>query len=234
VKTGIRFKNALLIFVIALLISAFAGYIAMLAGLAIQKMLTSDDWKVRIVGASTILIIVLVVVYTYLKGGCYAITHLVVPVFIFSILVGGLAYFTGLGTAQGLIYQLLALLCTVVLLVTGVTARAAAGTLSNILFIVVALSGGLFSKSVGGGVGAAIMAISCALISKRALSGASGFEILQKATALLTAKLGTSFRNCKLAGADFSQCKEIRNCDFSNADLSSVFWGDCKKINCIQ
>jgi hypothetical protein len=56
--------------------------------------------------------------------------------------------------------------------IVGTIARAAARTLSNILFMIVALSGGMFGKSVGGGIGTVAMAIACALMSKELLSGA--------------------------------------------------------------
>src|SRR5205085_2207966 len=126
-----------------------------------------------------------------------------------------------------------ALLLLVVMFVVGTIARAAAGTLSStIIFLIVAVGGSLFSKSVGGGIGTTIMALSCAQISKRALSGAPGFEGLQKVARFITAKFGTSFRNARLADVDFTGSK-IRNADFSNADISHVNWGNSKKRNCI-
>jgi uncharacterized protein YjbI with pentapeptide repeats len=76
------------------------------------------------------------------------------------------------------------------------------------------------------------LAISCVLISKKALAGAPGFESLRKIACTITAKFGTSFRNTRLSNANFSQSK-IRNADFTNADVSSVQWGDSKKVNCI-
>jgi Pentapeptide repeats (8 copies) len=119
------------------------------------------------------------------------------------------------------------------MLIVGTAARAAAGTLSStILFVIVALGGGMFGKSVGGGIGTVIMAISCALISKRALSGAKGFEGLRRIAFAITSTFGTSFRNAKLFKANFAGSK-IRNSDFSDADISSVNWGDAKKMNCI-
>jgi len=85
---------------------------------------------------------------------------------------------------------------------------------------------------VGGGIGTVIMAVACALISKRALSGAKGFDFLRKIASYVTSRFGTSFRNSKLVNANFSQSK-IQNADFSNADVSSVNWHDSKRINCI-
>jgi uncharacterized protein YjbI with pentapeptide repeats len=90
----------------------------------------------------------------------------------------------------------------------------------------------MFGKSLGGGIGTVIMAISCAVISKKALSGAKGFEGLRRIAHSITSKFGTSFRDTRLSHANFSGSK-IRNSDFSNADISTVNWGDSKKINCV-
>jgi uncharacterized protein YjbI with pentapeptide repeats len=233
VKTGITPVNTFLFFLTALLLSALSGYIASLAGRTVQTMLASQNLQIRIIGIATIVIIIFFIVYAYWKGGAKAITQLMVPIFFFSILVGGISYFSGAGTGMGMLYELFALLLLVIMFIAGTIARVAVGNMSNILFLIVALTGGLVSKSVGGGIGTAVMAISCALISKRALSGAKGFETMKKMATFFTVKFGTSFRNSRLVKADFSQSGKIRNCDFSHADISLIHWGDCKKLNCI-
>jgi uncharacterized protein YjbI with pentapeptide repeats len=94
------------------------------------------------------------------------------------------------------------------------------------------MSGAMFGKSVGGGVGTVIMALSCAIISKRALSGAKGFDGLRRITFFIISKFGTSFRGSRLTNANFSQ-STIRNSDFTNADVSAVNWNGAKKTNCL-
>ena len=132
-----------------------------------------------------------------------------------------------------MLYLVISLFFLVVMFIIGTVARAAAGMLSNILFIIVAIAGGMFGKSIGGGIGTVIMALSCAQISKRALSGAKGFETLRKIAFSITSRFGTSFRKAKLAGSDFTGSK-IHNADFSNADISQVKWDGAKKMNCID
>jgi uncharacterized protein YjbI with pentapeptide repeats len=85
---------------------------------------------------------------------------------------------------------------------------------------------------VGGSVGTVIMAIACTVISKRALSGAKGFEALRKVAFFITRRFGTSFRDTKLIHANFSHA-QIHNADFTNADVTLANWSDTKKINCI-
>jgi len=232
-KTGIVPKNTILIFLAALAVSALSGYIAMLAGNTVQHMLASNDAYVRSAGILAIIITVLFIVYAYWKGTSVAFRNLIMPVIVAAILLGVTAYYSGLGTGKGMLFLILSLVLVLVMFIVGTVARATAGTLSNILFIIVALSGGMFGKSVGGGIGTMIMAIGCALVSKKALSGAKGFKGLRTIALYITSKFGTSFRSCKMANADFSQSKKINNADFSNADISFVLWGKTKKVNCI-
>ena len=226
-------KSTIFIFLVALAISALSGYIAMLAGNTVQFMLTSKDTNIRYAGILTIIITVAFIVYAYLKGTSAAFMNLIMPFIVAAILVGLTAYFSGLGTGKGMLFLILALLLVLVMFIVGTVARATAGSLSNILFIIVALSGGMYGKSVGGGIGTVIMAVGCALISKKALSGAKGYKGLRAIALYITSKFGTSFRSCKMANANFSQSKEIKNADFSNADISFVLWGNAKKVNCI-
>jgi hypothetical protein len=233
VKTGIDPSAVVVIFLGALLLSILSGYVAMLAGRAVQTMLSSEIDHIKIIGIVTMVVILIFIIYSYQKGGLIAIRQFMVPLFFLSIIIGAIVYFFGAGTGEGLLLELAALLLVVIMFVVGTIARITAGTLSNLIFIVVALSGGLASKSLGGSVGTLVMAVSCALISKRALSGADGFETVRKISNYFTSKFGTSFRNSRMNNADFSECKTIRNADFSNTDISSVSWGKSHKANCI-
>jgi hypothetical protein len=233
-RTGIKPANTVMIFFFALIVSLLSGYVAMMAGQSVQVLLRSKDYYLRVAGIIAIVVILLFIVYAYLKGVGTAIKHLIIPAIIVALVTGSVAYLSKLGTGQGMFYVILSYLLVVIMFIVGTIARAAAGSVSSILFVIVALAGGMFGRSVGGGIGTLIMAISCALISKRALSGAKGFEVLRKIGGYITRKFGTSFRDCKLADADFSKMKKIQNCDFTNADIAMTNWGDSKKINCIS
>jgi hypothetical protein len=221
-----------LIFIAALIVSLISGYFAMLAGHTVHELLASKDQNARIVGYVTIVVTILFILYAWRKGTGRAIKIFIIP---FALLAGvaGLIY-TGLrlGTGFAILYQLIALFFVVAMIVVGTIARATANTLSVVLFLIVALSGGMFGKSIGGGVGSVIMALACAQISKRAVSDAQGFDRLKQIAFYVTKRLGTSFRNAILVETNFSQSK-LRNADFTNADLTSTRWGDSKKINCL-
>src|SRR5215203_1493846 len=90
VRTGITPVTIFLIFITALLVSAMSGYIAMLAGTKIHTMMSAQDWKIKVMGIATTIIIILFIIYTYWKGGKKAIIQLMVPIFFFSIIAGGM------------------------------------------------------------------------------------------------------------------------------------------------
>jgi hypothetical protein len=233
-KTGITSMTIILLFFGALAVSLLSGYIAMLAGRTVQIMLASDDSKVRAAGIICAVIVLFFIIYSYFRGVNNAIKNMVVPIVVLAVLIAIVAKISGLGTGRGMLYLVLALILVAAMFIVGTIARATAGTLSSaILFIVVALGGGMFGKSLGGGIGTVIMAISCAIISKKALTDARGFEGLRRIAAFITRTFGTSFRSTELSNANFSQSK-IHNADFTDVDLSAVNWGDSKKINCIS
>jgi len=232
VKTGIASRNVIWLFLAALAVSMLSGFFAMLIGQVVQVMLASNDDKIRIAGICAIVMIFVFIAYAIWRGGSNAIRHLILPAITLALLTGVIAYFSGLGTGKGMLYLVLSFFLLIVMFVVGTIARAAAGTLSNIIFIIVALAGGMFGKSVGGGIGTVLMAVSCAYISKKALSGAKGYEFLRRIACTITSRFGTSFRNSVMTDAKFSDSK-IQNADFTNAEISQVSWGNSRKTNCL-
>ena len=232
VKTGITPKNTVIIFVLAIVISMASSYGAMLAGNTIQDMIRSEDLKVKASGFASILVMLGFIIYYYLKGGLIVFKHLLLPAISVALLLGAIAYFSGIGTGKGMFFLVGTLIMVVIMVVIGTLARALAGMLSyTIIFILVASAGSIFGASIGGGISTTILALSCVFISKKALSGASGFGGIRKIASSITRKLGTSFRNANLTRADF-RGSTIYNADFTGADLSLVNWADSKKENC--
>jgi hypothetical protein len=232
VKTGITPRNNVLIFSGAAIVSMFSGFVAVRAGTTIHAMLRSADEKIRISGIATLAVILLFIVYYYFRGGRTVIKHILIPVFILSALIGTIGYFSGWGSGRGMLFLLLSLLQVIVMVIIGTIARSFAGLLSSsTLFILVGAAGSLFGGQIGGDIGAAVMAISCAILSKRALSSAKGFDIMKELAYRVTKKFGTSFRNANLKRVNFSG-SVIHNADFTNANASSVNWGDSQRLNC--
>jgi hypothetical protein len=232
VKTGIAPINLLWIFVVSLVLSALSGYVAMLAGQTIQTMFLSPDTHVKQAGVACFFVIILFMAFSMWKGVDDAFNFMVLPVIVVAGLTGLFSAFSGAGSFTGAIYITLCILLVVVMFVVGTIARTAAGSLSGFLFLVVALSGSIVGRSLGGGVGTVLMAVSCVVISRRALRGDEGFSKLLWFCTFITRHFGTSFRASRLTAVNFSG-NTIRNCDFSDADVSLVHWGTSKKINCI-
>jgi hypothetical protein len=232
-RTGITTANVVVMFVAALVVSFLSGYIAMLAGNTMHQMLDSNDPKIHASGIITIILTVIFIGCFYWKGGS-TIRNLALPTCIFALLVGLVNYLIGYGTGMGMVYLVLVIFLITAMLIVGTISRESAGTLSStILFFVVALGGGIFGRGVGGGIGTIVMALSCALISKRALSGAKGFNTLRKFAFSITRKFGTSFKYANLTQADFSESK-MHNTDFTDAEVTLVNWNNAKIENCIS
>lgn len=232
-KTGIKPFDAAWIFAVAVLVSLASGYLAALAGKTLQHMLHSDAPHVKTSAIVSIAVIVLFIAYSFWKGVGKAIYTWVFPVSGVAVIIGVAAKLTGSGTGEGMLYLISYCFLVAIMFVVGCMARVVGGVLSStILFLIVAISGGMFSKSIGGGIGGVVMALSCAQISKRALKGAPGFETLRMIANSVTQRFGTSFRRSNLVNVDFSKAK-LRNCDFTSANLQGVNWDDTKPQNCI-
>lgn len=233
VKTGIRPPVTISLFIASLIVSAFSGYVATLAGNIVQHMVSSQEAPVKVAGFVCIAAVVLFIVIAYLRGIGSATRHVLIPIALVTVAIGIIPYLSGATSGKGMLYLILCFLLVIAMFVVGTIARAIAGSISAVLFIIVALTGGIFGKSLGGGIGAAVMAVGCAMISKRALSGTKGFETLTKIASYVTAKFGTSFRHAELADANFSHLK-VHNADFTGADVMRANWFEAKKINCVD
>ena len=228
-KTGITNSGKALLFVLSLVFSLLSGYIAMLAGSAGQVLLRSEDPMLRISGYITVAYFLFFTIVAVWKGLFRAINTLLVGMIAMAVAAGLFMYLSGLGTGQGAIYGTLALLLMALMFVVGTIARATVGTMgSNILFLIVALGGGIFAKSVGGGVATMIMAVACAVISKRALKE-GGHSVLKKIALRISSAFGTSFANADLTNADFSEAL-IENTNFSHAELRRINWNQTKGL----
>jgi len=225
---GLRVTSKIMLFIFALLASLLSGYIAMLAGTTVQKLIKSPDWRLEISGYITVLFFLIFTGMALWKGLDKAIVKVLVTLIVITAILGGIMIMSGIGTGVGALYGAFTLLLMALMFVVGTIARAAIGTLgSTILFLVVALGGGMFGKSMGGGIGTVMMALACAFISKRALK-AQADSALRKIALTISTRFGTSFKNADLSGADFSNAK-IKNTDFRNAVLVAVNWNNAKK-----
>jgi len=229
VKPGIRTRSKIYLFLFALLLSFLSGYMAMLAGSTVQKMVRSDDWRLEVSGYILFGFFLIFTATALWKGLDTAISKVLIALIVITILLGIIMYLTDVGTGMGAVYGVIVLVLMAAMFVIGTVARAAIGTLgSNILFLTIAVGGSVFGRSVGGGIGTIVMAIACAFISKRALKDEAD-SLLKRVAITISTWFGTSFIHADLSNADFSD-SEIRNTNFFNANLTGVNWNNSKKL----
>jgi len=227
--TGMKISSKILIFTIALIISLFSGYLAMLVASTTWGMIKSTDKFEQIGGYVTVVFLVFFAAIASWKGLFKTIKKVLPFMIAIPVILGLFMVLTKLSSGKGSFYGLIALLLLVVMFVVGTISRATAGTLaSGILFIIVAIGGGIFGRTVGGGIGTVVMAISCAYISKHALKADNPDSMLRRIALTAGTWFGTSFKNADLRQANFSRAI-ISNTDFSGANLSGVDWTDSKK-----
>lgn len=229
---GISLSNRAIIFLIAACLSLFAGYIAMLSGAMTQVLLTSEVTRLQLAGYIICGLFIVFTAFAIWSGLNYKTARVAMVMLIVVIIVGMGSYIVDATAAGvGALYGLAALLLLFAMLVIGTVARATAGSLrSTIIFIIVALGGGIFAKSLGGGIGTLIMTIATAVISKRALSNPQ--DSLVKTIALrISTAFGTSFKNADLSGATFSNM-EMKNCNFDGAKLDNIILKDVTETLC--
>ncbi len=228
--TGMKISSKILIFTVSLIISLFSGYIAMRAGTVVQGMFKSTDKFEHIAAYITAAFLVFFTAMASWKG-LFKTIRKVLPIMIaIPIVLGLFMLLSGLGTGRGSLFGGYALVLMACMFVVGTISRATAGTLaSNILFLVVAIGGGVFGRTLGGGIGTVIMAISCAYISKHALKVDNPDSMLRRIALTAGTWFGTSFKEADLTNASFKGAS-IKNTDFSKANMTGVNWTDAKKL----
>lgn len=227
--TGLTMEFSVALFVFALIVSLLSGYIAMLTGETIQILLNDADFNYNLSGYITIVFFVVFTIVAIWKGGTFSI-KILIPVFLITLIISSIVKLSELGSGKGALFAALALFLYYVTIFVGTIARVSAGALaSNILFLIVALGGGMFGKSLGGGLGTVALAIACAIISKRALKGTEGFEFLYNIAVKVSSHFGTSFKNANLSNSNFSN-STIKNTDFTNAKLNGINWENTTKL----
>jgi hypothetical protein len=109
-----------------LALSLLSGYIAMLTGRTIQGMLKSGEPRLGAAGIIAIALSVLFIAYAWWKGGGAAIRNLIIPASVVALIIGLVAYFTGVGTGKGMAYLILSNILLMVMFIIGTVVMALA------------------------------------------------------------------------------------------------------------
>lgn len=111
----------------------------------------------------------------------------------------------------------------VLAILAGILGRLVGGVFGAWSVALVAVSGGLASGQAEGGVAGVVVAVSLAIISKRALRGDQRDRTLRQVAHLLVRRWGTRFVDADLSGADFSGTDASQS-DIRGANLADVTW----------
>ena len=228
---GLDRKSSLILFLLSIFISMMSGAMAGLGGQFIQRLFEQSQYKSLAITINSILLVLFLVV-TFWQGLGTAIKSLVSKLLLSSLLLGVLAIVTGVGNGVGAIGVLFGLVLLTIVTVSATLARACAGTMSNILFFLVAIAGLLAGRTVGAGLGVTAIAISSVLISKRALSGDLRDRFILRLSLAISAYFGTSFRHSNLTHANFTNARLI-NTDFRQAILTDICWDKVQNLHLV-
>ena len=167
---------------------------------------------------------------TFWQGLGTTIKSFVSKILFSSLLLGVLVIVTGVGSGAGAIGIIFGLVLLTIVTVSATVARACAGTMSNILFFLVAIGGLLAGRIFGAGLGATVIAICSVLISKRALSGDRRDDLILRVTLTISSYFGTTFRQANLTHANFTNA-QLLNTDFRQAVLTGVCWDNVQNLH---
>jgi len=223
VKFGLRPRVGVMILGVGILIAIAAGVVIGLVVVEIRNDATADEWDRVAAGGSLGFLILLFLGLVFWKGFDVAIRVVVVAYVLVAAVnvVANLIWedFEWFALARGT-----ALVVVVVLAVTaGLLGRVIGGVFGAWSVAIVAILGGLATGQFHGGVAGVVVAVSMAVLSKRAVRGDPRDHTLLRAAHWLVRRWGTQFVDADLTGADFTGTNAMR-CDTRGATVTDVTW----------
>ena len=231
IVAGLDQKSSMILFFLSISVAAIAGAAAGLGGQYIERLFERSPYTSLTIAINTILVAVFLLV-TFLQGLGPAIKSLISKIVFWSLVIGVLVIVTGVSNGFGVIGVILYLVLLTIVAVSGTIARTCAGTMSNILFFLVAISGMVVGRSFGAGLEAMAITISSVLISRRALSGDRRDAFVLRTTLVISSYFGTSFRQANLTNANFTNARLI-NTNFRQATLTRICWDRVQNLHLV-
>jgi hypothetical protein len=211
----------------ALLASVGIGVVCGLGGSHLESMLRSDSTHpVARFSAAFLAAELLILLAGFIWKGPRAALRWLLPQ-AFALIAAGMvvAWMSGYTGKSGLV-MVGGTLLMVALLSLGALARAVAGASGRLLFMVVALSGALAGRAIGGGLVAFAMALGAVIVGQRVLSRPESAPSLSRWASAIVSAGGTSFRGADLRGAHLEQatldCCDLRGANFDGAHLDAA------------
>lgn len=222
-KIGVPARVGAMVLGLAILLAIGCG---VAIGWAVDEMrtrLTADEWDQVAEGGSIGLTFLLLLGLIIWKGFDVAL-RVVAVVYLVLVAINVVANLIADDFEWLALVRATALVVFLMLaIVAGMLGRVVGGVFGIWSVVLVAVLGGLATGQSNGGIAGVIVAVSLALISKRAVRGDPRDRTLRRVAHRLIGRWGTQFVDADLTGADFSGTDPIR-CDARGAAVDGVTW----------
>jgi len=206
------------------LLAAFLAGVAIGWGVnQIRKRFSADEWDQVAEGVTLGLTVLVLLGLILWKGFDFAI-RVIVVFYAVVVAINVVANLVWDEFEWVVLARATALIVFVVLaIIAGTLGRVVGGAVGIWSVIVVAALGGIATGQSEGGITGVIVAVSLAVISKRAVRGDPRDRTLRRIGHRLVGRWGTQFIDADLTGADFSGTDASR-CDARGAKVDDVTW----------
>jgi hypothetical protein len=220
---GVAPRVGVILLGIALLISLGAGVAIGWSVDGLRHRISADQWDEVAEGSSMAVILVVLVAVIIWRGFDLAFKA-VVAVYFTMLVINFVANLIWDEVEYVRMLRATAIVIFLVLAVTaGIFGRVVGGVFGSWSIAVVAVLGGLASGRFEGGLAGIVVAISLVTISKRAVRGDPRDRTLRKEAHRLIHRWGTSFRDADVTGVDFTGAN-VSLCDLRGATVVGVKW----------
>ncbi len=231
VRCGMSRRWAAIVAGGSLLLSVAVGALSGWGGHLLAAFVASDSPRRRLMGIFVSLVVLLFVGVGLTRGLRRAVLSVLPGSTALAVVVGLVAVLSGMGHGTGALLVLAFVALAVAVVVLSVFARVVAGSLGNLFFFVVALSGALTGRFLGGGVAALIVAIGAMLIARKSAGRQAEFPLITRLNAAIASHGGTRLRDANLEGATFERAR-LFACDFRGASMTGARFDDAEVRLC--
>ena len=221
VRSGMSRGWTALVVLASLALSIGIGAMSGIAGNLLHQLIASDDGRRRAIGVVVAIALLAYLVVGMWRGLRFATVTVLPVVAGLAVVVAMAVIVRGVGTGVGALAIIAFMLLAAAIVVLSVLARAVAGTTSAVFFVIVAMSGALTGRALGGGLTALAVAVGAMVMARRSAKEQDDFPLMTRISTAIACRGGTRFRSSSLTGAHFEGASLVA-CDFRGAELAGA------------